>query len=233
MRVISVYTFSSMKTSPEELVERLNELNENEWWIKARYNKYWNEITGIFNYYITINDIIERFIPELTKHVTEFSNKKIRKSVRFFIDMEKRMVEIYRGHDKVTEQIKCLIEQTIRAKLEPLTLTPEQMIKIIKNNSSELTQAYFTNVDGFMYEAYRGRHLETNLSFLLKLRKYLNSLKIISVKPKILYESLYPYQITINGNKGTIKFSGNNNKSKPRSEIRQIIYIISNALRSG
>lgn len=233
MRVISVYIFNKNhinQEATEEILNKLNSLRSEEWWIKANYNRYWKEISGTLNYYVAIDEILEKFVPEALKYFKNDEKKRIRKQLKFFIDLEKKIVEIYRGKDRITEFLKSALERVLKTKLEPMSLTPEQLLKIVKNHSTELTQAYFSNVNGFLYEVYRGRHLETNLSFLIKLRKQMNSLRIISIKPRILYESLYPYQITVNGNKGTIRFSNGNGKEKPRSEIRQIIYIISNVM---
>ena len=105
-----------------------------------------------------------------------------------------------------------------------------QLIRIFTEHGVELKQAFFKNVDGLFYHILRGRNLEKNEKFLKYLERFKEGLRIISFRPNIRFlNSHCRYQITINGDKGTIKLSSNGMfKWRPRFELRQLTFIMAN-----
>jgi hypothetical protein len=86
----------------------------------------------------------------------------------------------------------------------------------------------FKNIDGLFYQTLRGNNLETNKRFLEYMAKFKDFLRVISIRPAIKFLNGGRYQITLNGDKGSIRFSSLADfKWRPRFEIRQIVDIVS------
>jgi hypothetical protein len=74
----------------------------------------------------------------------------------------------------------------------------------------------------------RGRHLENNLKYKDYIVSKPDSLRCISIVPKIKYLNGSKYMVTINGDKGTIRMSNGYFKWKPRLEVKQIVSMVVN-----
>jgi len=99
---------------------------------------------------------------------------------------------------------------------------------ITKKYSSELKQAMFKYIHGLWYTIIRGRHLENNRKYKDYIVSKPDSLRCISIVPKIKYLNGNGYSVTINGDKGTIKMWDGMFKWKPRLEVKQIVSMIIN-----
>jgi hypothetical protein len=85
----------------------------------------------------------------------------------------------------------------------------------------------FKNIDGLFYQTMRGSNLETNKRFLEYIAKFKDCLRVISIRPAIKFLNGGRYQVTINGDKGSIRFSPlPDYKWRPRFEIRQVVDIV-------
>jgi hypothetical protein len=121
-----------------------------------------------------------------------------------------------------------LLEKLLKVKFTSLNLRSEELQKIYSNHSAELKQAMFKDIDGLMFEILRGNYLENNSKFKEYLKNFPESLRVISFRPKIKFLNRgNKYQVTINGDKGTIRFSSDEVfRWRPRYEIRQIVFIV-------
>jgi hypothetical protein len=99
---------------------------------------------------------------------------------------------------------------------------------IVKAYSTELKQAMFKYIHGLWYHIIRGRHLEQNGKYKDFIVTKPDSLRCVSIVPKIKYLNGSEYSVTINGDKGTIKMWDGMFKWKPRIEVRQIVQIVAN-----
>jgi len=69
--------------------------------------------------------------------------------------------------------------------------------------------------------------LENNKKFKEYMEKFPECLRVISFRPRIKFLNKNSrYQVTVNGDKGTIKISEGFFSWRPRYEIRQIVFII-------
>jgi len=120
------------------------------------------------------------------------------------------------------------MEKALNTKFEQIVLKPEQLQKIYSNHATELTQVMFKNVQGLFYEILRGKYLENNDKYREYLRSFYQCLRVISFRPKIKFlNGNNKYQVTLNGDKGTIRISSNGDFVwRPRYEIRQIIFMV-------
>lgn len=212
----------------ENLIQKINE-NGRKFNMSACENKYSkNEI--IISYFFEenieekIKNILEEQGDEVISIIKQNGKNKILRKLVAFLDIELKILEVYRGPDKVTEDFVDKLSSITGVKLVPVKFTAEELESIYKTYSYELKQAMFKNVDGMFYNIFRGNFLESNKRFLLYLQNNKQSLRVISIRPSIKFLKGGRYQVTINGDKGTIKFSlASEQKWRPRFEIRQIV----------
>jgi len=210
----------------EDLIKNINEKGESR--ITASENKFFKDeivISYFFeeNLEEKIRNIVEES-EEIISIIKQNGKSKVWKKILAFLNVEFKILEVYRGPDKVTEEFISKLSNITGLKFVPFKLSGEELEKIYKQNSSELKQALFKNVDGMFYTIFRGNLLEANKRFLLYIYKYPQCLRVISIRPAIKFLNGGKYQVTINGDKGTIKFSSpSEHKWRPRFEIRQIV----------
>jgi hypothetical protein len=236
MAMITLFKCESLP-NVNEIVKLLNNKKVGDSLIKAkasRYNK--NEVIIEYFYYEDVEDLVKRILSEDSDEVVSLlrmnGKTKVLRKTYCFINTLTRILEIYRGPDKKTNEIVSNLEKLLNVKLIQLSLTSQDLQKIYSKDGVELTQAMFKNINGLMYETLRGRFLENNSKFKEYLSKFPEALRVISFKPKIKFlNHKNKYQVTINGDKGTIKLSSNGLfKWRPRLEIRQITFIIAATL---
>lgn len=206
-------------------------------WITAspsKYSKY--EVFLQYWWYESLEENLKRiFSEEESEEIVSFLKQngktKVLKRVYCFINLLTKTLEIYRGPDKKTEEIVNDLGRALNVKFKPLTLDSTSLQEIISRHSIELKQAMFRNIDGLFYEILRGKNLEKNWKFIAYLEKFPGCLRVISFRPNIRSLKGSKYQVTLNGDKGTIKFSSNSLfKWRPRFEIRQIVFLIAATL---
>lgn len=232
MPIVSVFTFKEM---PEifEVCKVLNGKRSKEKWIVAKPSKYnRNEIFIQYYYYEDVEESLKRVFSEddayeIVSFLKENGKSRVLKRTYCFINTQTKTFEIYRGPDSKTEEIVSLFEELLKVKFIPLKLKPEELQNIYSQHSIELKQVMFKNIEGLIYNILRGNYLENNKKFNDYLKKFPECLRVISFRPKIKFLNNYnKYQVTINGDKGTIRLSQGMFSWRPRFEIRQIVFII-------
>lgn len=235
MPVITVYSFKSLP-DVQEIVKLLDKKkNENDW-ITAKASKYSKtEIFIQYWYYEDVETVLKQTMTEddlyeIVSFLRNNGHNKVLKRIYCFVNLFLKTLEIYRGSDKRTEQIVSFLEKLLKVKFEQVTLKPEQLRKIYSEHSTELKQVMFRNVDGLVYEIMKADFLEKNGRFNQFLQSYPESLRAITFRPKINFlNGNNKYQVTINGDKGTIRLSSNDVfRWRPRFEIRQLVFIMLN-----
>ena len=217
----------------EEIIKRLNEKKKNGCWLTAKESKYnENEIEIDVWYEEDVETGLKRAFSEEAYEMIEYlrtkGKEKIVRKVYCFIDLNLGTLEIYRGIDFITYKIKEIVENLLEVTLTTVSLDAGHLLHITTKYSSELKQAMFKYIHGLWYHILRGRHLENNNKFKDYLVTKPDSLRCVSVVPKIRYLNGSDYMVTINGDRGTIRMSDGLLKWKPRLEVRQIVQIVAN-----
>jgi len=239
MPTISLYLMEG-EISMHDLWIKLKDVKLENGWITSKPSKYNKH--ELFIQYWWYEDIESEMKKILSEEEAEeiitflrYNNKiKVLKRAYCFINLITRTLELYRGPDAKTLEIVSTLEKILGIKFTPMKISPEALKDIFLKHSTELKQAMFKNVDGLTYEILRGSSLENNEKFKQYLEKFRDCLRVISFRPKIKFlNGGGKYQVTINGDKGTIKISSNGLfKWRPRYEIRQIIFLVSAAFGS-
>lgn len=233
MPTITIFTFSELPAI-DKTIEIINGKKKGDSWISARVNKYnMDEIFIQFWYYEDIENGIKKVFSEedsyeIVSFLKENGKNRVLKRTYCFINFVTKTLEIYRGPDAKTGEILNLLEKCLKIKFVPLSLTTDQLEKIYSRHSLELKQVLFKNINGLIYDILRGNNLEINSKFKEYLLAFPSSLRVISFRPKIKFMNEHnKYQVTLNGDKGTLRISSNDVfQFRPRFEIRQIIFIL-------
>jgi len=237
MPTITIFTFSEIPKM-EKVIESLNGKKKGENWISARVNKYNNDEVFIQYWYYEdvetgINKVFaEEDAYEIVSFLKENGKNKVLKRTYCFINFVTKTLEIYRGPDAKTGEILQLLEKCLKIKFSPMSLSSEQLKKIYSFHSLELRQVLFKNINGLIYDILRGNNLEYNSKFNEYLQAFPSCLRVISFRPKIKFMNEHnKYQVTLNGDKGTLRISSNEIfQFRPRYELRQIIFILAATL---
>jgi hypothetical protein len=237
MPTITVFKFDQL-SNILEICKSLNGKKFEDCWLTARVSKYNNnEVYIQFWYYESVEENLRRVFDEDDAHeivsvLKENGKNKVLKRTYCFINLITKTLEIYRGRDEKTEKIISIFESSLKTKFNQLSIKSEDLRRIYSEHGTELKQAMFKNIDGLIYYILRGNCLENNEKFKKYLETSLNSLRVISFRPRIKFLNDHnKYQVTINGDKGTIRLSGNEIfQWRPRFEIRQIVFIVAATL---
>jgi hypothetical protein len=236
MAMITLFKYENLP-SVNEIVKLLNNKRVGDDLIKAKVSRYnRNEVIIQYFYYEDVEDLVKKVLSDDSDEIVSFlrmnGKTKVLRKTYCFINTLTKTLEVYRGPDKRTNEIVTNLEKLLNTKFIPISLNSQDLQKIYSQHGVELTQAMFKNVHGLLYETLRGKFLENNCKFKEYLKKFPEALRVISFRPKIKFlNHNNRYQVTINGDKGTIKFSSNGLfKWRPRLEIRQITFIIAATL---
>ena len=217
----------------DDVIKRLHDIKVKEGWLVAKKSKFFHsEVEVTYYFYEPIDDSLRKIFDdeeyiEIAHLLIDNGKYKVLRKIRCFINVNTGLVEVYRGPDLVTHNLKQLLEKLLNIQLKPVSLNSSQLVTLIQKYTIELRQAMFRNVDGFWYTILRGKSLETNPKFTEYLIKNHNSLRVISIRPKIRFLNGGKYTVTINGDRGTIKITKDGMfKWRPRFEIRQITFLI-------
>jgi len=219
-----------------ELVGKLNGKRKNGCWLKAKGSKYdENEIEIDVWYEEDVETGLKRAFSDEAYEMVEYlktnGREKVIRKVFCFVDLELGILEVYRGIDVVTLKIKEIIETLLEVNLITISLDAGHLMHIVKQYSSELKQAMFKYIHGLWYHIIRGRHLENNGKYKDFIVTKPDSLRCVSIVPKIKFLNGNGYSVTINEDKGTIRMWDGIFKWKPRIEVRQIVSIVANVAR--
>ncbi len=160
---------------------------------------------------------------EIAEYLREKGKEKIQRKITCFVNRTAKTVEIYRGPDFVTARIKEAIQKLMKVNLEQININSQQLLMIANQNSEEVKQAMFKYINGLWYQILRGNRLESNQKYLEYLTVKPESLRMISVIPKINWTNGSKYMVTFNGDRGTIKMGDGIYRWKPRKEIKQFV----------
>jgi hypothetical protein len=237
MPVISVFRFEKIP----EIHQICKTLNSNKFdgkWFTAKPSKYNDsEVFIQFWYYEDVEESFKRIYSdedfyEIVTYLKENGKNKILKRIYIFINTFLKTLEVYRGNDRKTEEIVSILESLLGCQFEQLTLPSDTLAKIFSEHSTELKQVMFRDVNGFFYDIIRGDKLEMNDKFIEYMQTFPDKLKSISFRPKIKFlNNFNKYQVTVNGDKGTIRVSSNEVfQWRPRFEVRQLVFILISSL---
>ncbi|MDI6807199.1 MAG: hypothetical protein QMD14_05355 [Candidatus Aenigmarchaeota archaeon] len=238
MGVISIYKYESLPDRLE-VVKELNGKKVNSDLIIAKLSRYnRQEVVIQYFYYESVEDALKRVLPEsdsdeVVSFLRQNGKTKVLRKAYCFINILTKTLEVYRGQDSRTDRIVSTLEQLLNTKFTQITLDSQVLQKIYTEHGVELKQAMFKNIHGLFYEILRGKFLESNNKFKEYLNKFPEALRVISFRPKIKFLNSYnKYQVTINGDRGTIRFSSSNGlfKWRPRLEVRQITFLVAATL---
>lgn len=233
MGVVTLFKFVSLG-DVQEIINSLDRKKIEGKWLTAKPGKYSkDEVFISYWQYEDIEDSIKKVLSEedayeVVSFLRQNGKTKVLRRTYCFINLLTKTLEIYRGPDSKTEEIVSVLEKLLNVKFIPLTIKPEELKKIYTNHSVELKQVMFKNVSGLVYEILRGNCLENNEKYKQLLQAFPECLRVISFRPKIKFLNNYNrYQVTLNGDKGTVRLSSNSIfQWRPRFEIRQIVFLI-------
>ena len=235
MAIITVYTFKSLPEI-QAIVRALDKKKNSDAWITAKESKY--SKTEVFIQYWYYEDVetalkqtmSEEDVYEIVSFLKNNGKDRVLKRTYCFINLFLKTLEIYRGRDRRTEEIVSLLENLLKMKFNQITLNPEQLKRLYLEHATELKQVMFRNLDGLVYEILKADYLENNERYKKCLEAYPENLRAVTFRPKINFlNSDNRYQVTVNGDKGTIRLSSNGVfRWRPRFEIRQLVFILKN-----
>ncbi len=236
MPVLSIFAFDEMPPV-FEVCKALNIKDSGDAWITAKPSKYNNsEVFIQFWYYENVGDTLGRFFTEedmyeIVSYLKENGRSRVLKRTYCFINLATKTLEIYRGHDERTAEIVAMFEKLLGVKFTPLLLESKALQRLYNEHGIELNQALFKNVEGLLYTILRGNCLEENGKYNEYLKKFPDYLRVISFRPRIKFlNGGNKYQVTVNGDKGTVKLSSWDFAWRPRFEVRQIVFILASVL---
>jgi hypothetical protein len=240
MPVITVFTFDNLPNA-QKIVEILDKKKNEDAWLTAKESKYTKtEIFIQYWYYEGVESALrqnmsEDDLYEIVSFLKNNGKSRILKRTYCFINLFLKTLEIYRGPNKRTDEIVSLLEKLLGINFKLITLKPEELRKIYLNHSTELKQAMFKHVDGLVYEVLKADNLENNERYKQYLQAYLENLRAITFRPKINFlNGNNRYQVTVNGDKGTLRLSSNDVfQWRPRFEVRQLVFILKNVSGSS
>lgn len=233
MSTITVFKYTELPDT-WEVSKQINRKGVNGKWFLANPNKYnENEVFIQYFYYEDVEDGIKRVFSdedsdEIVSYLKQNGKTRVLRKVYCYINNLTKTLEIYRGLDNKTEEIVSMLEKLLNTKFEQVSLKSEELQKIYSEHGVELKQVMFKNVHGLIYEILRGKYLENNEKYKQYLQTFPDCLRVISFRPNIKFlNGNNKYQVTINGDKGTVKLSSNGEFAwRPRMEIRQIVFLI-------
>jgi uncharacterized alkaline shock family protein YloU len=233
--VPSITLFVAENVKPKlQIIKEINENGKGEKeWFSATLNKSQpEEIIVSYFFEESVEDHLSRVLEEdeleeVISVLKQNGNSKVIKKITGFFNVNNKLLEIYRGPDKITERIVEKLTEITGIKFKRVRVSASGLQQIYQKHSLEVTQAMFKNVDGLFYQTMRGSNLETNKRFLEYMAKFKDCLRVISIRPAIKFLNGGRYQVTINGDKGSIRFSPlPDYKWRPRFEIRQVVDIV-------
>jgi hypothetical protein len=236
MSTITLFTFAN-SPGVADICNKLNGKKNGDRWITAKPGKYnRDEVFIMYWWYEDLENEVKKVFSEddameVVSFLKQNGKTRVLKRVYCYINLLTKTLEVYRGPDSKTEEIVKALENLLQMKFTKISLKSEDLQKIYTQHGVELKQAMFKNIYGLMYDVLRGQYLENNEKYKQYLQSFPNCLRVVSFRPNIKFLNSGKYQVTINGDKGTVKLSSNGIfKYRPRFEIRQITFLIAATL---
>jgi hypothetical protein len=222
-----------METVPEKLdiVYRVDGEKMGDCSFQAMQSRYDDEEIQVEVFYEEdLETGMRRFFSNEAAEIAEYLRQKgketIQRRVTCFVNRRTKTLEIYRGPDYITARIKEALQRLLRTNLEQVSLNSQQLLMIVNQKSEEVKQAMFKYINGLWYQILRGNKLESNEKYLEYLSAKPESLRMVSVIPKINWTNGSKYTVTFNGDMGTIKMWDGVYRGKPRQEVRQFVNLV-------
>jgi hypothetical protein len=232
MPTITMFAFEDMPKL-EKAVSLLNGKKSEANWISARQNKYnQDEIFIQYWYYEDVKGALKRTFSEedsyeIVNVLKENGKDRILKRTYAFINYMTHTLEIYRGSDSRTKELVQLLEKNLKTSFSSLQLSEEELVRIYRMHSTELTRAMLRNQKTNEEIAITGKNICASQEFA-ELFRYPWVLREIAFRPKIKFmNENNKYVVSVDGDKGTLKVSSNQVfQWRPRFELRQVIFAI-------
>lgn len=238
MSIVSVLKFDGL-SNPWQAAKLLNGQKMSDSWLTAFVSKY-NRNEVVVNYWVyeDLESSIKRIFDEnesleVVSYLKQNGKTRVLKRIYCYLNTMMKTLEIYTGSEDKIEEIVAIIERILKIKLNRVILTSTELQNIYSQHSNELKQVMFKNVEGLFYEILRGKYLENNEKFKQYMGKFPECLRVISFRPRIKFlNGNNKYQVTLNGDKGTLRFSSPNGEFsfRPRIEIRQLTFLVAATL---
>ncbi|MEM5797338.1 MAG: hypothetical protein QXD72_02060 [Candidatus Aenigmatarchaeota archaeon] len=238
MSVVTIYKFDGLSNS-QQVAKLLDGQKVNDSWFTAFVSKY-NKNEVVVNYWVyeDLENSIKKILDEnesmeIVSYLQQNGKTRVLKRIYCYLNTMMKTLEIYTGSEDRIDQIVTAMEKILKIKLSRVVLSSAELQNIYLQHSNELKQVMFKNVEGLFYEILRGKHLENNEKFKQYMEKFPESLRVISFRPRIKFlNGNNKYQVTLNGDRGTMKFSSPNGEFdfRPRIEIRQLTFLIASTL---
>jgi len=206
-----------------EIEKELNKISSGKYWIVAKKENE-KTIKIIFNYKITLEEALRKVLSasEIKNFFNGISSKLLTRNIIAYMHFDKEILEVHRGIDYILNFFIVVLERNLKIKFVPYFISSEALLKIMNNYSISLNQVYFKFVNGFVFEMYKGKYLQHSELIKEKLKSLSKHLRIITIIPKIKFDNA-PKSVSINGDRGTLKFSVD---KISRDEMIQIINLI-------
>ncbi len=238
MSIVTVFKFDGL-SSPWQAAKSLDGQKMSDSWLTAFVSKY-NRNEVVVNYWVyeDLESSIKRVFNEddsmeIVSYLKQNGRDRVLKKVYCFVNLMMKTLEIYTGSEEKINDIVNVLEELLKTKFTRVILSSKDLQNIYANHSTELKQVMFKNLEGLFYEILRGKYLENNEKFRRYMEQFPESLRVISFRPRIkFWDGNNRYQVTLNGDKGTIKFSTYSEKFdfRPRIEIRQLTFLVAATL---
>ncbi|MBI2084060.1 MAG: hypothetical protein HYT70_00360 [Candidatus Aenigmarchaeota archaeon] len=238
MSIVTVFKFDGL-SDPWQVAKLLNKHKKDDFWLTAFVSKYnRNEVVVNYMFYEDVEEGIKRVFDEnesieIVSYLKQNGKSRVLKRVYCFINLMMKTLEVYTGSETKLNEIVATFEEVLKARFTRVVVSPKELQTIYTNHSNELKQVMFKNVEGLFYEILRGKYLESNEKFKKYMEEFPESLRVISFRPRIkFWNGNNRYQVTLNGDKGTLRFSSPNEEFdfRPRIEIRQLTFLIAATL---
>ncbi|MEM5821265.1 MAG: hypothetical protein QXP34_03015 [Candidatus Aenigmatarchaeota archaeon] len=207
----------------EEIEKEVNKISSEKYWMIAKKESQ-NTLKIIFNYKVSLEEELRKIlsISEIKNIFNGISSQLLTRNVIAYMHFDKEVLEVHRGIDYIFRFFIAVLEKYLKMKFFPYYIPSEALLSIIQNYSISLNQIYFKFVNGFVFEMYKGKFLQYSEVIRNKINELKRNIRIITVVPTIKFDS-HIKSVTINGDKGTLKFFS---ESISRNEILQIINLI-------
>jgi hypothetical protein len=230
MPTITMLTFEDIPKI-EKTVSLLNGKKNEENWISARQNKYnQDEIFIQYWYYEDVRNALSRAFSEEESYeivdvLKDNGKDRVLKRTYAFINYVTHTLEIYRGLDRRTNELLELLGKNLKTSFRPLELSEEELVRIYRMHSTELTKATMRNQKSNDEIVISGKKINASQEFA-GLFRYPWLLREISFRPKIKFMHEHnKYVVSLDGDRGTLKTSSNEVfQWRPRFELRQIVF---------
>ena len=225
---ITLYQIKTIKNT-QEIIKKLDRKQVKGGTLKATpiQTLQLEEIQITYTYKEKLQTKLEMFMTkeQLESLEETIANYKFENKVHCYYHPTQKLLEIQRNQDEMTDEIAKTIAKTLETEAKKIKFDSKALLELVNDHSTQLKYALFKNIDGLWQNSLRGKQLEKHHLFQEYVQENENSLRVVGVNMNINYINNGKYQVTVNGDKGTIGFIDKEHE-KPREEVRQIVRTI-------